>query len=347
MPNYKSNFLALFACAAMAMPGMAHAKEDQAYMSDLYKKAVEAKKTNVTVYSPFVNIPFIFEEFNKQYPDIKFVHQYMTAAQLTTRLEAERTSGNHAGDIAISGLILLGPLNQSGFFEAYKPRSSEELDKNLQSADGNINIPFINLFGLDYNKTIVDGAALPKSFSELFSGKWKDRIGFSNLRASGASEMCAATLWKNGRFTEEDLRGLKENGVVHKTNTDIVMNLAQGRLAFGLWSPSQVTMQQKWDGAPVEVGYVHDMACTFGAGAGLLKNAPSEDAAKLVLEWFFSKDGQKAMSGKFSAYGSMPGATAPEGYPNIDDLNLTPIPPAEIPQVLADFRKLSEPLWPN
>jgi len=334
-------------CLAALYAGSAGAQEDPAYMKQLYDKAVSSGQKTITVYSPFPGMPGWLDEFSASYPEIKVVHQVLGAAQMTTRLEAERTSGNHAGDIGISGLILLGPLNDQGFFEAYQPKSSAGLDPNLRTSDGNVSIPFINLFALDYNTQLVSESDLPKSFAELFSGKWKGQIGYSNMANSGASEMCGTLLWKNGRLTREDLQGLKDNGVGFKANTEVSVNLAQGRVSFGLWSPSHSTKRVKRDGAPVDVGYVRDMACTFGAGAGLIKDAPNPDAAKLLLEWLFSAEGQKAATGPFSAYGTMPGAGKPEGYPDISDLNLTPIKPAELAKDLADFRKITQEIWTN
>lgn len=337
---------AIFAASFAAfLAGSANAQEDPAYMKQLYDAAVSKGQTTVTVYSPFPNMPLWLDEFTADYPEIKTLHQVMNAGQTMARLEAERTSGNRSGDITIAGLILLGPLNEQGLIEAYTPKSSEGLDPNLRTTDGNVSIPFINLFALDYNTQRITEEELPKSFAELFSGKWKDQIGYSTFGNSGASEMCGATLWKNGRFTEDDLRGLKENGVAMKANVEVTNNLAQGRVTLGLWPPSQSTFRVKLDGAPVDVSYVPEMACTFGAGAGLIKDAPNADAARLLMEWFFSEAGQKAASGPFNAYGSMPGGGRPEGYPDISDLGLTPLKPAELSEVLAEFRALTGKIW--
>jgi iron(III) transport system substrate-binding protein len=59
--------------------------------------------------------------------------------------------------------------------------------------------------------------------------------------------------------------------------------------------PSATTLESRSKGNPVAVAYPEDGAILMVSPSGIVKNAPAPNAAKLLMEFLLSKDGNEIM----------------------------------------------------
>jgi iron(III) transport system substrate-binding protein len=73
--------------------------------------------------------------------------------------------------------------------------------------------------------------------------------------------------------------------------------------------------------APVKVHFFRDGGAHFtDITAGVVKDAPGQDAAKLWVSWLTSEEGQRELVDKIKVYPALPGIQAPGGWPTFAEL---------------------------
>jgi iron(III) transport system substrate-binding protein len=263
---------------------------------------------------------------------------------LVTRLEAERTSGNYAVDLVISGPFDVQRIERRDLLQPYIPEIAAPLPSQFKTKSGVFSMPFRNLFALMYNSNLVAEKDLPSSLGELLDDKWKGKIGHAIPTGSNSFDTCSATLWYNNILTEDHLWKLRELARGIQRSTDVATFVAQGRLTFGIWGPTQTAYQLQKDKAPIHVKYLQNATVMFGAGMGLMKSSPNTDAAKLFMEWMYSPSGQRGVMA-MTAMSTMPDAPVPPEYPKMPPYTLKDIPLDETIPVLEAFRIKTKAIW--
>ncbi len=71
-----------------------------------------------------------------------------------------------------------------------------------------------------------------------------------------------------------------------------MLNAKESVVAAG---PSATTLESRAKGNPLAVAYPEDGAVLMVSPSGILKNAPAPNAAKLLMEFLLSKDGNEIM----------------------------------------------------
>jgi len=346
--------LAASACAWLIFhtPGLISAAAAQgidpvARMQQLYTRIKTASNRTLVVYSAYPTMPPVLARFMKDYPEVQAVHEVASGAALRARLQAEKESGNYSADIAISAPVDMVAIERDGYFQKYMPEYAASLPDNFKSQSNAIGIPFRTLFALTYNTSLVPANEVPQNLDQALNEKWKDRIGYATPTGYSAFDVCTGTLWYDHMLTEAQLRKLHTIGKGIQANTEVITQVAQGRMIIGLWGPSQTTYRLQLDNAPVQTKFLADMAVLFGPGAAMLAHAPHADAAKLFLEWLYSPHGQLAFAEEMGSYGTMPGAPLPKGQPELTGYDVKDIPIDQSPEILGRYRQITRAIWAN
>ncbi|WP_127818368.1 ABC transporter substrate-binding protein [Microbacterium sp. CPCC 204701] len=278
-------------------------------MAEYYDAAVESGKSSVTVYGPgAVNWEPLVENFNQCFPDITVNLVHLVGSEVITRLQAEASSGQRAGD------LLFGTINNGVFlpefddwFEPFAPVGAEELvhhDEDLWY------VPYAGLFGYSYNTASVPEDEVPRTYEDLLDERWKGKIASNNLTAANAGTQTMVLAYLDGRiddewmtnYGEQDLRTLPDGAAIGQALVTGEADIAE--------YPMSLLQANKADGAPVD--FIPELSLLAYIPVGLLKDAPNPDAAKLLSSWLMTDQAQAdfALQGQ---YGLMPGAPHPEG----------------------------------
>ena len=176
--------LTYFLFIALAFPIMAASDGREEWEKVLRAGKQEGK---VVLYT-YPGQELVFQEFQKNFPDIKLVEVSVRGSERVTRILSERRAGKYLADILIGGVgSAQSGLLKTGLLDPIKPALilAEVLDeskwwqgKHVYGDDEN---KYIFSFGgaplyyFHYNPTLVNPQEF-KSYWDLLNPKWKGRL---------------------------------------------------------------------------------------------------------------------------------------------------------------------------
>ena len=252
--------------------------------------------------------------FQKKFPKIKVVLAPGSAAQILQRLMAERRAGKFLADV-----VRLGGGTSTSLYKAkaLEPISSalilpevtdpsKWLDGKHHYNDGENQYTFIYaafpLRLLAYNTKLVEPRTVT-SFWDLLDPKWKGKSTIKDPRDPGGGSPLLF-LYHNPQLGPEYIKKLLTVGGLtlvrdprERLQTDW---LASGKFPIAITSKADDVDEAKRQGLPVDVLDAHALKEGAGLEAGgtmisLVNKAPHPNAARVLINWFLSREGQMAI----------------------------------------------------
>ena len=206
----------------------------------------------------------------------------------------------------------------------------------------------IKNFGFSYNTDLVEPHEVPASLDELLVEKWRGQITIAQPTGGTTIDDAISTLFESKAITVESLKRVaeyvrpKDRQVQASASVNLV---SQGRYAFALWGPNQVAAQLASRGAPIAPAPFKE-AVLEGSSHGLLKGSPSQDAAKLLLDWLFSPVAQRLYAEVVYEYGTVPGSPIPTSLPDVSHYSLVTIPAPKLAAINKHyFEEIVKPIF--
>jgi iron(III) transport system substrate-binding protein len=178
-----------------------------------------------------------------------------------------------------------------------------------------------------YNTDLVAESDLPGEVSGLTDPAWKGLIGIAPTNASFQAFVSAMRLTAGDDETRAFLEGLQANDVrVYEGNSRIVEALATGEIAVGLVNHYYLALLKADDpDAPVANHFLEGGdpgALVNVAGVGIVTGAEHAEAARQLVEFLLSDEGQtfyreEAEEDEYPLVAGIPG---PEGLPPLEEL---------------------------
>jgi len=254
-----------------------------------------------------------WQAFQKRYPKIKVNVVHATAAQHLQRLLAERRAGKFLADV-----IRLGGGTSTSLYKAkaLEPISSAfilpEVKDTSKWMEGrhhfnDIENQYVFIYAafplhlLGYNPKIVDAQSF-RSYADLLEPKWKSKITLKDPRDPGGASPLLF-LYHNPQlgpeyirklFTVADLTLVRDE----RQQTDWI---ASGKFPIAITAKADQVEDAKNKGLPVDMLDSHALKKDgVGLEAGgtmiaLANRAPHPNAAKVLINWFLSREGQMAV----------------------------------------------------
>ena len=214
------------------------------------------------------------------------------ATELRERIRTEKVSNRVLADVLnTSGLQTREVSAGDGSVEAYGPLPNlAAITPIIQAGweDREIHVPIFNLrYGLLVNNALASPP--PKTYADLLDPKWKGKILADDFRgAGGGQSFFSVTYEKFGRAYQERLA---MQGVVFTRD----QRAAERRIAtgeFAIYLPFLLNYLPALKGLPVS-GIVLEEGVTFTPySASMIKGAPHPNAARLLIDYMLSKEGQ-------------------------------------------------------
>jgi ABC-type Fe3+ transport system substrate-binding protein len=255
--------------------------------------------------------PDIVAAFMKEFPFIKAVMISGRVGDLMPRIAAERRAGKYLADLYGGGLggRAFFDFQRSGVLDPLKPvlmlpdvvDESKWLNGKHHYADGEGQYVFmfegsVSGLGIFYNTKLVDPKEF-RSYWDLLNPKWKGKIAHFERPGTGSPNM--VRYYHNPQLGPEFVRRLW-------TETDLVVSQERrqatdwlGMGKFLLCLDCADTDAARKQGVPVaEFEHVHlkeagaEIGTSGNSGVALINKAANPNAAKLFLNWFFSRQGQ-------------------------------------------------------
>jgi len=280
-----------------------------------WEKTVSAAKAEgeLTVYANRA-FEWVFPEFKKKYPEIKVV--YVTGRgepDVLPRLLSEQRAGRYIGDLFVAGptpafrlhaagalapmrpaLILPDVVDQTKWWEGRLPFVDKD-EQYIFAMNGLFRVEAV------YNTKLVNPKDL-KSYWDLLNPKWKGRIVIYRIIISHLKYF-----YYHPDLGPEFLKRLFSETEVTPSGDmrQIADWLAVGRFALAIAPPITDIISAEKQGLPIGIfqpdHFKEGVNLVAAAGSvALLKNAAHPNAAKVALNWLFSREGQIAFQKNYA-----------------------------------------------
>jgi ABC-type Fe3+ transport system substrate-binding protein len=329
--------------AALLLCGRAQAADDALYQA--------AKKEGTVVWytSLIINqaVRPLVAAFNKKYPGIDVQYSRGDSGPNAIKVLDEARAGKVQGDV-FDGIATTPPLLKAGLVEKFVPTDVAKYPAALRDPEGRWNALVLYFLTPGINTDLV-GKDEIKTAQDLLNPKWKGKIAWSTEPSSGAPAFVGAVLMSMG----EDkgmafLRALAKQDVVNvdATNRAILDQVIVGQYAIALSIFNHHAEISAQKGAPVAWLKVEPIPAPFHS-IGLVKNAPHPNAAKLLIDFLLSEEGQRVFAdvNYLPAMPSVPAkvpALKPEGGGFAADF----ISPATMSANIEHWVKIKKELFP-
>jgi ABC-type Fe3+ transport system substrate-binding protein len=302
----------------LAMVGLVFVVVSAAHAGDAprwkeeWQKTIEAakKEGQVSLYGgQEISHPDILAAFNKEFPFIKVLSVAGRAADLMTRIVAERRADKYLADVMASGpngprMLYLGkaldPIASSFILPEVTDASKWYGGKHWYADPENQYLfqfeGSINSTGLSYNTKMMSPGEI-RSYWDLLTPKWKGKLLAMDPRSS-APPTPVLILYHRQDVGPEFVRRLYK-----ETEMTLFRDRAQGTnwLASGKFPLCLLCREidkAAKQGLPVEDIPPEKLkeGGTIGGGGSsvlaLINRAPHPNAAKLFINWYLSREGQ-------------------------------------------------------
>ena len=251
--------------------------------------------------------------FQKKFPKIKVVLIQGNAAQIQQRLLAERRAGKFLADVVRLGGGTSTSLYKAKALDPIGPALMLAEVKDVAKCFGgkhqynDIDNQFVFVYAafplhlLGYNQKLVDPKTLT-SYWDLLDPKWKGKITLKDPQEPGGQSPLLF-LYYNPQLGPEYLKKLFSATALTLVRDDRQQTdwLAAGKFPLTLTSKATEVEGAKNQGLPVDVLDAHAFKRDgVGLEAGgtmlaLMNKAPHPNAAKVLINWFLSREGQIAI----------------------------------------------------
>ncbi len=248
--------------------------------------------------------------FEQAFPGIKVNGTFLPAGDLVSRLLAERTAKKFIADVTVglSGESVT-TLKPAGALSPLEPALllpevtdlSAWLDKQLWWMDANTPNSTLQFHGyvatsVAYNSKLVDPAQF-HTYRDLLDPKWKGKIVAYDIRRRGGGGGQTRFIYNHPDLGPTFMQQLFSGITLSADQRQMVDWLGQGRYLIGLWiggtemnagvkqglPVAQVPGDQFKEGSPLSAG---------GGTVSLVDSAPHPNAARVLINWLLSREGQ-------------------------------------------------------
>jgi iron(III) transport system substrate-binding protein len=268
---------------------------------DVTPELIEAAKKEGTVTFYTATDVAVAEKvgkaFEAKYPEIKVKVERSGSERVFQRLSQEYGSSIHNADVVeTSDAVHFLLFKRNGWLaQAVPAEVAKDWPADAKDPDGHYAAYRAHLSVIGYNTDQVKAEEAPKSHSDLLDPKWKGRIvkahpGYSGTIMTGTDVLSQALGWE---FFEK----LGKQRVMQvQSSTEPPKKLAQGERSIEADGNEYNMFMLKESGVPVEVVYATEGTPIAIGHAGLLKDAPHPNAAKLFYSFLFDQETQQLNS---------------------------------------------------
>lgn len=305
---------------ADALGGAAAVEE----MTGLYAAAREAGEDTVVVYGPGVeDLEPVYEQFAERFPGIEVRGEYLAGPELDHKLEAEVASNQHVADVIDTGNTAVARHVELDRYLPFTPVTAQGLDPSFQDEGGTTHSAMASTFGIVYNTDQVSAEAAPTSWEDLLDPRWRGKIVMQDPTSFGGAFGALSKLLNDDRYDEQFVKDL------HAQNPHLVAAtpatgeaVAVGEFPLAAFYPYSFYVRDADRGAPVAFVFPVEGGNHLNPHyLGVVDGAPHPEAAKLLVAWLFSPEGQQAIA-DVGYYPTVPDGAAPGDYPPVNELDL-------------------------
>jgi len=301
-----------------------------------------AKKESKVVWYTSLAIPSstsIAHTFRTKYTGVD-VEVHRTGSQrVLQRVMQEAAAGIKNADVihtSDAGNFVL--FKDKAMLLKYIPKTTEVFPAGFKDKDGFYYGMRATLSVIAYNPKIVSDVDAPKTWKDLLNPKWKGKMvsahpGYSGIIMTHVVALVNLYGW-------DYFRDLAKNNLhLVQSANDPAGVVASGERPVGVNGAEYFYYKTQKQGNPIKIIYPKEGIPLVVSPVAIAKDAPHPNAAKLFMEFIFSKEMQQLLADREGLYTGHPEVTYPADKPKLKDLKLLSPDADELEKRNAEVRK--------
>jgi len=287
------------------------------------------------------------DAFEKKYPGVTLQYSRSDDLVVSAKLLAEGQAGRVQADI-FDGIANMLPLEEAGLLAPLAVPNAADYPAELKAKDRYWLATNMYVFTPGINTELLAKDKAPKTFQDLLDPKLKGKMAWNGSSMAGAFGFVANVLTTMG----EDkgmafLRALAKQQIVNvdASSRAVLDQVIAGEYWMNLMAFNHHVVISARKGAPCDWLKLEPAPVTLDA-VGLLKDAPHPNAARLLVEFLLSPEGQKVFQENdyLPALPSVPAMVA--GLrPNDGGFQADFLRPEDIHRELPKWQKVTQDLF--
>ncbi|HOW12478.1 MAG TPA: extracellular solute-binding protein [Rectinema sp.] len=237
--------------------------------------------------------------FNKKYPDIRVEVVNGSAGELVARIRAEKN--NPQGDLMWGGLANSDGDVNSDIFEHWLSDYENEVMEDYRSNNGFYNLDHLStpVFCINTNLEKKLGLNIT-GYSDLLNPKLKGKIVLSDPNSSSAGwnnvSNIMAVFGYDSKESWDYIKALMSNGLVISTSSSVCFkSVESGEYVVGLTYEDGASTLLKSGAKNIRMVYPKEGVSASAFGCAVIKGAPHMNAAKAMVNYLMSAEGQSVL----------------------------------------------------
>jgi len=233
--------------------------------------------------------------FEKKYPGVHVQYSRANSTETAIKIINEAKAGKVQADV-FDGTNTSEELKKEGLVEAWLPDSAKDWPKNVADPDGWWVATNVYVLTPGYNTDLVPKGSAPKTFEDLLDPKWKGKLVWNgSVSTSGAPGFVGNVLTTMG--DDNGMAYLKKLSAQKIANLNVsarqvLDQVIAGEYPIALQIFNHHTIISAKKGAPVDWIKMEPATVVLQV-ASVAKGAPHPNAAKLLLDYLVSHEGQE------------------------------------------------------
>lgn len=295
-----------------------HSDQGPSNMEALYEAAKD--EGSVTWYSSADDKDLI-ESFEKAYPGVKVKYLRLPGTQIGTRFTQEREAGTIPADVLLSPDEVFMTTAKSKGWLVTNPKLPELSNWPTKYYQDGIVLLDIAPIGIAYNTDLVKPDEVPSTWQEAIDPKFK-KFAIGDPRVV-PSYLATTYLWEKNYGPEFLQKVADLKPTVAASGQTLNQSVAAGATAIALTDSAALVNLLEQKGAPIKFKEICPCAGSEFRIA-LVKGAEHPNAARLLLNYLLTKDGQVAFAQHLASPLGKVGTAIPipKGYVSVSDKDL-------------------------
>lgn len=290
----------------------------------------EGKVTYYTAMDLSVAEP-VARAFEAKYPGIKVAVERTGAERLFNRIGQEVGSNIKRVDVANSSdAAHFIVWKRQGWLQPFlTPDMAENLPADQRDPDGAFVNQRTHLSTIAYNTSLVKPEDAPKGFNDLLDPKYVGKLvkghpGYSGTIMTATHQLSKALGWT---WFEKLAR---QKVLQVQSATEPPKRIEAGERAIAVDGSDYLFWMAKERGAPIDVVHAVEGTPQISNPMAVFKAAPNPNAARLLVAWIMSAEGQQFIVNLSGQYPAHKLVKAKAGRPALASIKTLPEDPAEV-----------------
>ena len=301
-----------------------------------------AKKEGTVMWYTSLALPSstsIAHSFKLKYPGMD-VEVHRTGSQrVLQRVMQEAAAGVKTVDVihtSDAGHFVL--LKEKGMLLKYVPQGTAPFPAGFKDKDGFYFGMRATLSVIADNPKLISDKDAPRTWKDLLNPKWKGKMvsghpGYSGIIMTHVLALVNLYGW-------DYFRDLAKNSLhVVQSANDPAGVVASGERPVGVNGAEYFYYKTQKQGNPIKIIYPSEGIPLVVSPVAVAKDAPHPNAAKLFVDYIFSKESQQLLADKEGLYTGHPQVTYPADKPKLKDLKLLSVEADELEKRNAEIKK--------